>query len=151
MCPLLASLLFFFIDPILSTLLLLKYQTDGESIFESHPINPKVAIATLLVYCLAHGAQLSFMTSTSTNSTYVCVLCTTMMLFASLSLASMGSLLFFNVAQFIAYTLHTLISLANLCGLISSVCKQIHCKLNSQWDKMRSTMALRGSTYPLFP
>lgn len=151
MCPLLASLLFFFIDPILGTLLLLKYQIDGESIFESHPINPKVAIATLLVYCLAHGAQLSFMTSTSTNSTYVCVLCTTMMLFASLSLASMGSLLFFNVAQFIAYTLHTLISLANLCGLISSVCKQIHYKLNSQWDKMRSTMALRGSTYPFFP
>lgn len=151
MCPLLASLLFFFIDPILGTLLLLKYQIDGESIFESHPINPKVAIATLLVYCLAHGAQLSFMTSTSTNSTYVCVLCTTMTLFASLSLASMGSLLFFNVAQFIAYTLHTLISLANLCGLISSVCKQIHYKLNSQWDKMRSTMALRGSTYPLFP
>lgn len=151
MCPLLASLLFFFIDPILGTLLLLKYQIDGESIFESHPINPKVAIATLLVYCLAHGAQLSFMTSMSTNSTYVCVLCTTMTLFASLSLASMGSLLFFNVAQFIAYTLHTLISLANLCGLISSVCKQIHYKLNSQWDKMRSTMALRGSTYPLFP
>lgn len=56
MCPLLASLLFFFIDPILGTLLLLKYQIDGESIFESHPINPKVAIATLLVYCLAHGA-----------------------------------------------------------------------------------------------
>lgn len=83
-----------FILPLLVAFLALKYVGKVVTPFETHPKTMQFAIGSLLVYCLAYGAQLSVQ-----SSIYVNAFGRFMELFGSLSMASLASIFFPDPAQ----------------------------------------------------
>ncbi|KAL6322953.1 hypothetical protein AAG906_022791 [Vitis piasezkii] len=82
-----------FIVPVLLDLVDLKFKKEADSVFEAHPTTTKLVIASLLAFVLAFQLVLIFHTC-RLSPTCAALLRTTMMFFASLSLASLASLLF---------------------------------------------------------
>ena len=101
-----------FVVPIIVSLIEVKYQGKHDSPFEPHPKTIMVAIVTLLLYCLAYGAEIAF-SPQRTTSKCARLLCSFMNLFGSLSdsLASFASILHPDCLQFVQYIVYILLSM----------------------------------------
>ncbi|KAI8546616.1 hypothetical protein RHMOL_Rhmol07G0132900 [Rhododendron molle] len=76
-----------FIVPVLLGLLQIKYQGNQISPFETHPISMVISVASLLLYCLGYYAK-------SRWPTYALVVSHGVVVFGSLSVVSLASILF---------------------------------------------------------
>ncbi|KAB1203420.1 hypothetical protein CJ030_MR8G000578 [Morella rubra] len=95
-----------FIIPILINFIELKFEGKPYSPFETHPITTMVAVTSLLVYCLAYGADLTFSPGQRPSSRCALVLRSLIGLFGSLSLASLASILFPASLQSVPYIVY---------------------------------------------
>lgn len=102
--------------------LALKYLGKVVTPFETHPKTMQFAIGSLLVYCLAYGAELSVQSSILLNS-----FGRFMELFGSLSLASLASIFFPDPAQWVFFASCTIFWTGDfLFSLLQMVWKWMH-------------------------
>ncbi|RVW68335.1 hypothetical protein CK203_064539 [Vitis vinifera] len=97
------------------------FQKEAYSVFEAHPTTTKLVIASLLAFVLAFELVLIFHTC-RLSPTCAALLRTTMVFFASLSLASLASLLFPDALRPYLCVLYALLSLGNLHSLLRKWC-----------------------------
>jgi hypothetical protein len=135
-----------FIVPILINLIEVKFEGKHYSPFETHPKTIMVAIVSLLLYCLAYGAELGF-SPQSPTSKVARVLCSSFMtFFGSLSLASLASILLPDCLQFVLYIVHLLISMGELHGIIQKLCKWIHQRI---LKKICNALQAQSTAHPI--
>uniref|UniRef100_A0A5B7CCL4 Uncharacterized protein n=1 Tax=Davidia involucrata TaxID=16924 RepID=A0A5B7CCL4_DAVIN len=105
--------IFAFILQLLLKFIELKYQGKDNSPFDTHPKTMSVAITSLLMYCLAFDAELRV---SSIQPTFPCgrAVHHSMVLFKSLSVASLASILFPDRARPVLYVLYILLSAGEL-------------------------------------
>ncbi|KAL7182724.1 hypothetical protein ACSBR1_041416 [Camellia fascicularis] len=99
-----------FIVPVLLNFLQLKYQKLEISPFETHPKSMSVAIASLLMYCLAYDAELRFSASQRTQ-TYAR---RGVVVFGWFGLVSLASILLPDSVGPLLYSLYVLFSSGEL-------------------------------------
>lgn len=87
----------------------LKYQGKNESPFETHPRTMFLAIASLLLYCLAYDAKSRF-----TSYVNFCICQSLMAFFGPLSLASLFSVLLPQLLCPVLFSLSLLFSLSEM-------------------------------------
>ncbi|KAF7138879.1 hypothetical protein RHSIM_Rhsim07G0111500 [Rhododendron simsii] len=114
-----------FIVPVLLSLLQIKYQGNQISPFETHPISMVISVASLLLYCLGYHAK-------SRWPTYALVVSRGMVVFGSLSVVSLASILFPYSFGPVLYFLHVLFSAAEVPNLLKWVRWKIMGMLPSQ-------------------
>ena len=137
-----------FIVPVLLDLVDLKFEKEAHSVFEAHPTTTKLGIASLLAFVLAFELMLIFHTC-RLPTTCAALLSTTMVFSASLSLASLASLLFPDALRPHLYVLYALLSLGNLHSLVRKWCHWVHCTimdnlLETALTGMRRQSHMRG-------
>ena len=114
-----------FIVPVLLDFVDLKFKKEAHSVFEAHPTTTKLVIASLIAFVLAFELVLIFHTC-RLSPTCAALLRTTMVFFASLSLASLASLLFPDALRPYLCVLYALLSLGNLHSLLRKWCHWVH-------------------------
>ncbi|KAJ9694305.1 hypothetical protein PVL29_010015 [Vitis rotundifolia] len=115
-----------FIVAVLASFLAVKYAGKVTSPFETHPKTMQFAIGSLLVYCLAYGAQQRFSAALHSPA-YVNALCRCMELSGFLSVASLASLFFPDSVQWMFFVLYTIFWMGGLlCTLLQMLWKWIH-------------------------
>ncbi|KAF7138416.1 hypothetical protein RHSIM_Rhsim07G0111400 [Rhododendron simsii] len=114
-----------FIVPVLLSLLQIKYQGNKISPFETHPISMEISVASLLFYCLGYHAK-------SRWPTYALVVSRGMVVFGSLSVVSLASILFPDSFGPVLYALFVLFSATELVKLFKWVHRKIMGMLLSQ-------------------
>ena len=134
-----------FIVPALLDLLDLMYE-EGTSPFATHPKTMGFTIGCLLAYCLVYGAELSF--SSSPGSTlYAHAFKRGMMLFGSLSVASLASIFLGDTPQWVLYMLYTLLWMGKLlCSLAPMLYRlpgQVEALVRPTWDRCRGLSIFR--------
>uniref|UniRef100_A0A6N2JZS7 Uncharacterized protein n=1 Tax=Salix viminalis TaxID=40686 RepID=A0A6N2JZS7_SALVM len=105
--------IFTFIMPVLLCFLQLMYQGKDYSPFDTHPITMWIALTCVLAYCVIYGVEKSC-TKYFQSPVYASAVRGGAMLFGSLSVASLASILFPDCMQPILYLLCTLFSLWEL-------------------------------------
>ncbi|KAA8522201.1 hypothetical protein F0562_012874 [Nyssa sinensis] len=102
-----------FIVPVLLNLIELKYQGKDDSAFEAYPKTMCFAVTCLLMDCLAYYVVLRFSSSHPTP-TYARAVHCSMVLFGSLTMASLASILFPDPVRPVLYVLCILLSAGEL-------------------------------------
>ncbi|KAA8522202.1 hypothetical protein F0562_012875 [Nyssa sinensis] len=105
-----------YIVPVLLNLIELKYQGKDDSAFEAYPKTMCFAVTSLLMYCLAYYVELKFSSSHPTwfGIFYARALHHSMVLFGSLTMASLASILFPDPVRPVLYVLCILLSAGEL-------------------------------------
>ncbi|KAI8546619.1 hypothetical protein RHMOL_Rhmol07G0133200 [Rhododendron molle] len=114
-----------FIVPVLLSLLQIKYQGNQISPFETHPISMVIFVASLLLYCLGYHAKVRW-------PTYALVVSRGMVVFGSLSVVSLATILFPDSLGPVLYMLYVLFTAAELLKLLKWVHRKIMVVLPSQ-------------------
>lgn len=114
-----------FVVPVLLNLLQIKYQGNQLSPFDTHPISMVISVASLLLYCFGYHAK-------SRWPTYALVVSRVMVVFGSLSVVSLATVLFPESLGPVLCTLFVLFSAAELLMLFKWVHRKIMGMLPSQ-------------------
>ncbi|KAJ9680212.1 hypothetical protein PVL29_019500 [Vitis rotundifolia] len=114
-----------FILPVLLVLIDFKFKNEPTSVFQTHPITIKVAVANLLAFALAFGIEFTFHPC-YLSTTCAALLRTTILFCGFLSVASLASLLFPDAWGPLIYVIYALLSLANMHGLVREWCRWVH-------------------------
>ena len=114
-----------FVDPVLIKLIDLKFQKEVDSVFEAHPITTMMFFASLLVFVLTFGIELTFHSS-HLSPTCAALLRTAMMFSGSLSLTSLASVLLPDALRPLLYAFCAFLSLANLHNLVRKWYHWVH-------------------------
>lgn len=122
--------IFVFIVPLLAQLLEVKYEGKAASPFETHPKTMLFFILCLLAYCVVYGIELRF-SSASQSSIYAHA----MVLFGSLSLASIASIFFPDSVRWVLYLVYIMLCMGQiLYTLVLVLYKWLHQTIGSGTD-----------------
>ena len=135
------ALVAFFV-PALLDLIDLKFQKEGNSVFEAHPATTMMAFATLLAFVLAFGIDFTFRSS-QFSPICAALLRTAMMFSGSLLLASLASLLLPDALRPFLYVFYAFLSLANMRDLLRKCSLWIHLKIMDNLDTVLTAMRQR--------
>ncbi|KAJ6912498.1 hypothetical protein NC651_015035 [Populus alba x Populus x berolinensis] len=105
--------IFTFIVPVLLCFLEFMYQGKDYSPFDTHPITMWIGLTCVIAYCVVYGVEISCVKYFK-SPVYASAARGGAMLFGSLSVASLASILFPDCMQPILYLLCTLFSLWEL-------------------------------------
>ncbi|RVW41404.1 hypothetical protein CK203_095206 [Vitis vinifera] len=119
----------------------------GTSPFATHPKTMRFAIGCLLAYCMVYGAELSFASSPG-STLYAHAFRRGMMLFGSLSVASLASIFLGDTLQWVAYMLYTLLwmgkLLYSLAPMLYRLSEQVEALVRLTWDRCRGLSIFRA-------
>lgn len=114
--------IFSLLTSLLLNFLLLKYQNQDKTPFETHPKSIYCAITNFLAYSILHDIEKRFSPQRRRSCTYVVVHDYTMLLMGSLRVASLGSILLPDSACPVLYLLCLMLP---SCGLLHLAYKNI--------------------------
>ncbi|GMN64717.1 hypothetical protein TIFTF001_033782 [Ficus carica] len=106
---------FVFAIPVITSLIQLKCQSNGNSPIDTNPMTMSFSISCLLAYCLTYGIELKFGSSLRSPITYSLTLIrSASYLCGSLCVASLTSIFFPNKAKPVFYTFYAVVSTGDM-------------------------------------